>query len=67
MTNTHDQIEWITRDEARVIAGVSQRTIDSMLADGRLTKNKDGMGRVWIDAAELRSQLTPRPAGAAVR
>lgn len=67
MTETRDPRKWVTRAQARAIAEVSQRTIDSMLSDGRLTKHKDGFGRIWIDRAELENLMSPLPVQEAVR
>lgn len=53
--------EWITKREAAARAGVIVRTIDNWLAAGRLTKHRDGVGHVRIDAAELTRLITPRP------
>lgn len=57
----------ITRGRAAALAGVSVRTIDRWLADGRLTKYVDGRGAVSVDADELTRLITPQPMTAAVR
>jgi hypothetical protein len=57
----NEPIEWITRKQARDMIGCSMRTIDHMFTDGRLTKHLDGMGRIWIDAEEIRALLRPVP------
>lgn len=44
---------WLTRRAAALRAGLNLRTVDRMLSDGRLTRHKDGLGRVRIDTAEL--------------
>lgn len=52
---------WLSRQEAADRAGVSLRTIAACLADGRLTKHKDKLNRVRIDAAEVDALVFPRP------
>lgn len=52
---------WLTRKEAAERAGVSLRTIANCLADGRLTRHKDKLGRVMIDAAEVDALAFPLP------
>jgi excisionase family DNA binding protein len=64
---TSEQMDLITRKDAAALVGVSKRTLDRWLADGRLAKYVDGRGFVWVDADELRRLTTPRPVTAAVR
>lgn len=52
---------WLTRQQAAERAGVSLRTIANCLADGRLTRHKDKLGRVKIDAAEVDALAFPTP------
>lgn len=53
---------WLTRREAAARAGVGLRTIARKLADGTLTRHRDGLShRVLIDAAELDAALEPAP------
>lgn len=52
---------WLTRKEAADRARVSLRTIANCLADGRLTRHKDKLGRVKIDAAEVDALAFPLP------
>lgn len=52
---------WLTRQQAADRAGVSLRTIANCLADGRLTRHKDKLGRVKIDAAEVDALASPHP------
>jgi excisionase family DNA binding protein len=52
---------WLSRQEAAARAGVSLRTIANCLADGRLTRHKDKLGRVKIDAAEVDALAFPTP------
>lgn len=45
---------WLTRAEAAIIAGVSERTIDRMLRSGKLTRHKrEGWRHVLINPDEL--------------
>lgn len=57
-----ENTEWITKAQAAGRLGVQLRTIDNYLSAGKLTKHKDGLGRVWIDAAECAALLIPVPA-----
>lgn len=57
MTSTDEPPRWVSRNEAADIAHVHVRTIDNMLSDGRLTKHKNGFGRVRIDRSELLRQM----------
>lgn len=57
----------ITRNRAATRVGVSVRTIDRWLADGRLTKYVDGRGFVSVDADELIRLTAPQPVTVAVR
>jgi hypothetical protein len=52
----------LSRADAAAVAGVSLRTMARMLADGKLTKHTDGLGRVWVDPEELEELITPKPA-----
>lgn len=54
------ETEWITRAEAARRAGVHLRTVAGWLAKGKLTRYVDGVGRVRIDADELRTLIEPR-------
>ena len=60
MTTTSEVPRWVTRSEAAEIAKVHLRTVDNMLTDGRLTKHKNGFGRVLIDRFELERQMGPQ-------
>lgn len=60
MTST--ETEWLTRREASRRGRLGLRTVDRMLADGRLTKNVDRLGRVRINAGELDQLTAPQPA-----
>ncbi len=62
MTFTDEPPRWVRRDEAAEIAGVHVRTIDNMLSDGRLTKHKNGFGRVLVDRFELVRLMGPADA-----
>jgi hypothetical protein len=53
--------EWLSRKQVRDRIGCSFRTIDHMFTDGRLTKHRDGMGRIWIDPAEVEALLRVVP------
>jgi phage terminase Nu1 subunit (DNA packaging protein) len=53
--------EWITRQQAASRAGVNLRTIDNWTRTGVVTKHVDGVGRTWIDGAELDELLKPVP------
>jgi len=57
----------ITRREAADRASVGLRTVDRWLAEGRLTRHKDGLGRVTISPLELDELTTPRPVSATGR
>jgi hypothetical protein len=47
---------------AAIAGGVSKRSIERWLAEGRLTRYKQpGRIRVLVDAAELRELVTPKP------
>lgn len=61
---THENTDWLTRQEAADRAGVTVRTIDNWVLNGVLTKHLGGIRRVRIDAAELDAFLAPRIAGA---
>ena len=67
MTETRDPAKWVKRTDAPAVAEVSQRKIDTMLSDGRLTKYKDGFGRIWIDREELVKLKTLRTPQTSVR
>lgn len=60
MTTTSEVPRWVTRSQAAEIANVHLRTVDNMLTDGRLTKHKNGFGRVLIDRFELERQMGPQ-------
>jgi predicted site-specific integrase-resolvase len=47
----------ITRKQASERAGVHVRTIDYWRRTGRLTRYRDGLGHVSVDAAELDALL----------
>lgn len=54
MTNTTKKPKIpISREQAATRAGVGVRTIDYWRRTGKITKYKDGRGRVWIDADEI--------------
>lgn len=65
MTDTPKNL--ITRERARLRAGVGLRTIDRWLHDGRLVKYTDAFGRVRVDADELDRLIGYQPASPAVR
>jgi excisionase family DNA binding protein len=50
----------ITRATAALMLGVSTRTLARYLADGRLTRYEDGLGRVRIDEDEVVRLLSPQ-------
>lgn len=53
---------WLTREQAAARADVSTRTIDRLLATGRLTRHRTlGRRRVMIDAHELSATMAPTP------
>lgn len=60
MTTPSEVPRWVTRSQAAEIANVHVRTVDNMLTDGRLTKHKNGFGRVLIDRFELERHMEPR-------
>lgn len=51
--------DMIDRKEARKRLGCTMQTVDNYLANGKLTRYKDGRGRVWIDPEEVDQLLTP--------
>lgn len=53
---------WLTRAEAALVAGVSERTIDRWLRSGTLTKHRrPGWRPVLIDPSELEALMRPVP------
>lgn len=53
---------WLTRGQAAQRHGIGVRTVDRMLAAGRLTRHRrPGTRHVLIDAAELDAALEPSP------
>lgn len=59
MTNTTKRDNLITRKIARERLGCTMQTVDNYLSSGKLTRYKDGLGRVWIDPDEVERLLTP--------
>jgi excisionase family DNA binding protein len=51
---------WLTRAQAAKRARLGLRTIDRMMADGRLIRHRDALGRVRIEQSELDALITPR-------
>jgi hypothetical protein len=49
----------ITRQQAADRLGRHIRSIDYYMNTGKLTKYRDGFGRVWIDPEELEQLITP--------
>lgn len=56
--------EWVTRAEAAGILDVSISSIDKYMAAEKLTKYRDGRGRVWLDRAEVDALLKRLPVSA---
>lgn len=61
MDNTKKHEIMISRKTARERLGCTMQTVDNYLNSGKLTRYKDGRGRVWIDPAEVDRLLTPVP------
>jgi excisionase family DNA binding protein len=56
---------WLTRGQAAARHGIGVRTVDRMLAVGRLTRHRrPGTRHVLIDAAELDAVMEPVEASA---
>ena len=49
---------WLTRAQAAKHARLGLRTIDRMMADGRLVRHRDALGRVRIEQSELDALTT---------
>lgn len=49
----------ITRRQAADLLGKHIRSVDYYMNTGKLTKYRDGFGRVWIDRDELEALITP--------
>jgi predicted site-specific integrase-resolvase len=43
------------------LAGVSEATVRRWVREKRLVKYTDGLGRLWVDGAEVRKLVTPVP------
>jgi excisionase family DNA binding protein len=56
------QEPFISRQQASRLAGLSIRTIDSLLASGQLRSYRLGRRRVLIDPADVRRLIRPRSA-----
>ena len=56
-----DTTRWLTRKQAADFIGCHLRTVENYLNTGKLTKHKDGRGRIWIDREEIEALLTPVP------
>lgn len=54
--------DFLTVPKAAARARVANGTVYRWLAEGKLTKYKDGTGRVWVDPAELDELTRIRPA-----
>lgn len=59
MTATHGTL--ITREEAASRLHVDLRTLARYLAIGKLTKYKNGLGRVLVDEDEVAGLLEAKP------
>lgn len=53
--------EKITRIQAADRAGVNVRTVDLWFRSGKLTRHRDGRGRIWVEVEELERMLRPLP------
>lgn len=62
-----DMIDYISVNEAADRAHVHDRTVRRWFREDKLTRHKDGRGRVWVDPEELARLTTPHPVGTAVR
>lgn len=51
----------LTRQETRRLLNCHVRTVDYYLKVGKLTRYRDGRGRVGIDPAEVEALITPVP------
>lgn len=63
---THTPQNLIDKAEAARRAGRGIRTVENWLRDGRLTKHKNGLGQVRVDADELDRLLAFVPVVASV-
>lgn len=61
MADTKKLTDMINRKTARERLGCTMQTVDNYLNSGKLTRYKDGRGRVWIDPDEVDQLLIPVP------